>query len=212
MARNVMDQLIRYGAVRRGVLGVSIRPITADVAQALGLRDAEGALVTQVVPGSAADKAGLRASDVVTTVNGQAVKSHNELRNIIGMLRVGDKVDIGVLRDGKPMKVTATIADAGSDEPAAQGAAATTTDTASIHRGLEGATLADTTGDNGVLVRAVTAGSPAAGFGLRANDVIIGANRAQVNNVKRLREVSTGAAALVLNVRRGNTIVLIPLR
>jgi Do/DeqQ family serine protease len=115
MARSVMDQLIKYGSVKRGLLGVNIAPVTPDIAQALGLPAAGGALVTQVVKGSAADKAGIRAGDVITTVNGQPVKSNTELRNAIGLLRVGDKVEIGLLRDGQARKVTAMIADAESD-------------------------------------------------------------------------------------------------
>ena len=212
LARNVMDQLIRFGSVKRGVLGVSIRPITPDIAQALGLSQSSGALVMQVVPGSAADKAGVRASDVVTAVNNRPVKSHNELRNIIGMMRVGDKVDIGLLRDGKPVHVTAMIADVSATTMTSRSAATGPRETAAIHRGLEGASLAETADGAGVLVRAVDAGSAAASFGLRPNDVIIGANRARVDNTKQLREAAAGAAALVLNIRRGNTIVLIPLR
>ncbi len=213
MARNVMDQLIRFGSVKRGLLGVTIRPITPDIAQALGLGQANGALVMQVVPGSSAEKAGLRAGDVVTAINKQTVKSHNELRNAIGMLRVGEKVDIGVLRDGKALRLVATIADTGTaDATTASRATAGPRETATIHRGLDGATLADAANDGGVIVRAVEAGSAAAGFGLRANDIIIGANRARVTTVKQLRDAAVGAGSLVLNVRRGNTIVLIPLR
>jgi serine protease Do/serine protease DegQ len=110
MARTVMDQLIKYGAVKRGQLGVSMYTVTPDIAHSLGLADAVGALVSQVVEGSPADKAGLRVGDVITSVNGQPVKSNSELRNAIGLLRVGDRMDIGLVRDGKPMRVTAVIA------------------------------------------------------------------------------------------------------
>ena len=69
-----------------------------------------GALVSQVVEGSPAARAGLRVGDVITAVNGQAVKSNSELRNAIGLLQVGDHADIELVRDGKPMRVTAVIA------------------------------------------------------------------------------------------------------
>jgi len=105
-----MDQLIKYGAVKRGQLGVSMYTVTPDIAHSLGLPNAVGALVSQVVEGSPADKAGLRVGDVITSVNGQPVKSNSELRNAIGLLRVGDRIDIGLVRDGKPMRVTAVIA------------------------------------------------------------------------------------------------------
>ena len=222
MARNVLDQLIRFGTVKRGLLGVTIRPLTPDIAQALGLGEANGALVMQVVPGSSADRAGVRAGDVITSVNGTTVKSHNELRNAIGMMRVGDKIDIGLLRDGKSVRVAATIADSGAAESrASTGASAGSPprstsvdprDAAALHRGLAGASLSDAPGDAGVLVRAVEAGSAAADFGVRANDIIISANRARVSNLQQLREAAFGAGSLVLNVRRGQIIVLIPLR
>jgi len=110
MVRSVADQLEKYGAVRRGQLGVSLYPVTPDIAHSLGLAGAVGALVSQVLAGSPADKAGMRVGDVVTSVNGQPVRSNSELRNAIGLLRVGDRIDIGLVRDGRPLRVTAVIA------------------------------------------------------------------------------------------------------
>ena len=112
MAHSVMDQLIRYGGVKRGELGVSMYTVTAGIAHSLGLSSVSGALVSQVIEGSAAEAAGIRTGDVITTVNGQPVKSNSELRNAIGLLRVGDKVEVGLVRDGKPLHVTAVIASA----------------------------------------------------------------------------------------------------
>jgi Do/DeqQ family serine protease len=203
MAHSVMDQLIKYGAVKRGLLGVSMYTVTPDIAKSLGLKNSEGALVSQVVDGSPAEKAGIRTGDVITSVNGQPVKSNGELRNAIGLLRVGDKVEVGFLREGKPMHVTAVIADttAGAPGPAE-----------SIHKAFEGATLTDAPDEGGALVKNVEAGSAAAQSGLRTNDVIVGANRGKVTSVQQLRERSKNAQALVLEVRRGNTIILVPLR
>src|SRR5579863_5513569 len=203
MAHSVMDQLIRFGSVKRGQLGVSMYTVTADIAHSLGLPNAVGALVSQVVEGSPAEKAGIRTGDVITAVNGQPVKSNSELRNTIGLLRVGDKLDIGLVRDGKPVRVSAVIAD-------------TTTELAggpaSIHKSFEGAALADAPDAGGALVRSVEPGSAAAQAGLRPDDVIVGANRGRVSSLRELRERAKGAAVLVLEVRRGNTILLIPLR
>jgi S1-C subfamily serine protease len=109
MVRTVMDQLVRYGEVKRGILGVNIVTLTPDLADNLGVKDAQGALVSQVVEGSAADKAGVKAGDVITAVNGSAVKSAGELRNRIGLLRVGESVELGVMRDGKPRRIVATV-------------------------------------------------------------------------------------------------------
>ena len=203
MARSVMDQLIRYGSVKRGQLGVSMYTVTPDIAHSLGLPSAVGALVSQVVEGSPADHAGIRTGDVITSVNGQPVKSNSELRNTIGLRRVGDKVDIGLLRDGKPLRVTAVIADTAAEFSGGP---------ASIHKSFEGAVLADAPDAGGALVRSVEPGSAAAQAGLRAEDVIVGANRGRVSNLHDLRERAKGAAVLVLEVRRGATVLLVPLR
>jgi len=203
MARSVMDQLIRYGSVKRGQLGVSMYTVTPDIAHSLGLPSVVGALVSQVVEGSPAAHAGIRTGDVITSVNGQPVKSNSELRNTIGLLRVGDKVDIGLLRDGKPLRVTAVIADTTTELPAGP---------ESIHKSFEGAVLGDAPDAGGALVRSVEPGSAAAQAGLRADDVIVGANRGHVSNVHELRERAKGAAVLVLEVRRGATVLLVPLR
>jgi len=203
MAHSVMEQLIKYGTVKRGQLGVSMYTVTPDIAHSLGLPSAVGALVSQVVEGSPAERAGIRTGDVITSVNGQPVKSNSELRNTIGLLRVGDKLDIGLVRDGKPVRVSAVIAD-------------TTTELAggpaSIHKSFEGAALADAPDAGGALVRSVEPGSAAAQAGLRPDDVIVGANRGRVSSLRELRERARGAAVLVLEVRRGNTVLLIPLR
>jgi Do/DeqQ family serine protease len=211
MARSVMDQLLKFGAVKRGLLGVNIYAVTPDIAQSLGLESATGALVSQVIEGSAADKAGIRTGDVITSVNGQAVKSHAELRNAIGLLRVGDKVDVGLVRDGKPRRVTAVIAETEAAPVAASGAAEPAEKNA-IHQGLEGANLADAPDGGGAVVRGIEPGSAAAQSGLRNNDIIIGVNRNKVTNVKDLRERAKDAALLVLEVRRGSTVQLVPVR
>ena len=203
MARAVIEQLLKYGSVKRGQLGVSMYTVTPDIAHSLGLPSATGALVSQVVEGSPADKAGIRTGDVITSVNGQPVKSNSELRNTIGLRRVGDKVDIGLVRDGKPVKVTAVIADTATEPGGAP---------ASIHKSLEGAQLGDAPEAGGALVRTVEAGSAAAQAGLRAGDVVVGANRGRVASVHDLRERAKGASVLVLEIRRGNTVLLVPLR
>jgi len=212
MVKNVMDQLVRFGEVKRGILGVRIFTLTPDLLEAAGAPpDTTGALVSQVDEGSAAEKAGIKINDVITSINGTAVKSGGELRYAIGLLRVGDRVDIGLLRDGKPRKVTALIAEAGETQIAAA---------MDIHRGLEGARLADAPDGSGVMVAEIEQGTPAAQAGLRPNDVIVGVNRARIGNVRQLREATdqlrTAAKgsnySLVLSVRRGNATLLVPVR
>jgi serine protease Do/serine protease DegQ len=120
-----MDQLIQHGEVNRGQLGVTVLSLTPDYRRSLGLADdVQGALVSQVAEGSAAARAGIEAGDVITTVRNQAVKGSAELRNTIGMLQVGESVEISLLRDGKPRRVTAVLrepaqlADAATVHPA----------------------------------------------------------------------------------------------
>ena len=171
MVKGVMDQLIKYGQVKRGVLGVNIYDVTPDIAKEFGLAESSGALVAGVVQGSAAERAGVKTGDIITSINGVTMKGAGELRNAIGMLRVGDKVEIGLLRDGKPRKVTALIAERSDTE---------TANAVDINKGLEGAELADAPDGGGVLVRSVQEGSPAAQAGLRANDLIVGVGRTPV--------------------------------
>ncbi|HEX4243456.1 MAG TPA: DegQ family serine endoprotease [Steroidobacteraceae bacterium] len=203
LVKNVMDQLIKYGQVKRGVLGVNLYPVTADIAKEFGVSESSGALVAGVQPGSAAEKAGVKTGDIITSLNGVAKKDPGELRYAIGLLHVGDKVDIGLLRDGKPRTVTAVIAERPETE---------TANAVDINRGLEGADLTDSPDGNGVLVKSLQDGSPAAQAGLRSNDLIVGVGRTPVTNTKAFKEAAKGASVLVLNVRRGGTVLLIPIR
>jgi len=218
MARSVMDQLIKFGSVKRGQLGVTIAPVTPDIAQALGIASNGGALITQVAKESAAARAGLQAGDVVTSLNGRKVKSAAELRNAIGLLRVGDKVQIALLREGKSRNVTAEIAD-----PAAATTAAASNEPGSLpegaqHRGLEGAQLEDAPDNGGgVVVRNVAPNSRAANAGLRQDDVIVAANGVRIANTAALSAAWRAAAArggntLVLQVRRSGDITILVLR
>jgi Do/DeqQ family serine protease len=203
MMKIVMTQLIKYGQVKRGVLGVNIQSLTPDIAKSMGLDDAvQGALVSQVVDGSSAEKAGIKAGDVVTAVNGRQVKDAAGLRNMIGLLSIGEKVDVALLRDGKPRRITAVISerDATADAKAAGG-----------HPGLEGADLADAKG-GGVLLRAVAEGSPAAQRGLRTNDVILQVGRTPVASVAEFQRATQGASAFVVTLRRGAATLVIPIR
>jgi Do/DeqQ family serine protease len=203
MVKGVMEQLIKYGQVKRGILGVNIYNVTPEIAKEFGLTESTGALVAGVAPGSSAERAGIKTGDIITSINGVVMKSASELRNSIGMLRVGDKVEIGLLRDGKPLKVTALIAERSEAE---------TANAVDIAQGLEGAELADAPAGGGVLVRSVQDGSPASQAGIKTNDLIVGVGRTPVSNTKSFREAAKGANVLVLNVRRGAAVFLIPVR
>jgi Do/DeqQ family serine protease len=206
MVRSITDQLEQFGSVKRGLLGVDTYPVSPDVAQALGLSGAEGALVTQVLLGSPAEQAGLRSGDVIVSIDQTTVMVPADVRNAVGLLRVGDTVDIGLLRDGRTRHVQAMI----TQPP--ESPAATPVSPAEINPAFEGATLAETPGGLGVVVHNVDSGSPAAAAGIRSDDVIVAVNQSRVSNLQQLRERSAGLATLVIEVQRGRSTVLIPIR
>jgi len=212
MARGIMDQLLKYGSVKRGLLGVNIYSLTPDMAKSLNIPNTQGVLVSQVNEGSAAEKAGIKAGDVITSINGQTIKSNSELRNAIGLSRVGEKLDVALIRDRKPLHVTAVI----TELPANSTAGKTSkndksTDSAGIHPGLNGATLADAP-NGGVTVKAVEPRSAADQARLRTGDRIEGVNSKNVANLTELRDAAKRGGTLVLTVRRGNAVMMVPLR
>jgi Do/DeqQ family serine protease len=213
MARTIMDQLVQFGSVKRGLLGVETHAVRPDIAQALGVADAQGVLVTRVVQGSSADTAGIRTGDIITSINGHAVRSPAELRNSIGLLRVGDKVGVSVLRDGKPQQLTAVIGEPNTVEAAsASPSEPGTAEPEPVHQALEGLSLGDAPEEGGAVVRNVEEESPAAEAGLKKGDVILTVNNGRVKSVEQFRTLVKDAKTLVLKVRRGKTELLIPVR
>jgi serine protease Do/serine protease DegQ len=210
MVKNVSEQLLRFGTVNRGLLGVNIYTVTPDIAHSLGLTAARGVLVTQVFGGSAADQAGVRTGDVITTVNHKGVASNSELRNDIGMLRAGEAVDIGVIRDGATRHLTATISS--GEKPSAVIPVPAAPPVIDIPHGLDGASFTDAPNSGGVLVTGIEPGGPAELQGLRENDLIVRINRIRVTSLEQLREHTPGTASAVIEVRRGKANILIPLR
>jgi len=179
-------------------------PLTPEFRKSLGLpENTQGALVQQVTEGSAAAKAGIETGDVITSVRGAPIKSNTELRNTIGMLKVGDSVDIGLLREGKPKSVTAIL-----KEPAQ------IPDASTIHPALTGAELVEVSEDTagGIRIRTVAPGSPAAQAGLLADDRIIAVNRQRVSTIAQLRDAAKGQTSMLIQLRRGNQVLLLPLR
>lgn len=203
MVKAVMAQLVQYGEVKRGMLGVQLaNQFTPDIAESLGLDSAHGALVSQVVDGGAADLAGIKAGDVITSINGRNVANASELRNSIGLLRIGEKVEIGLVREGKPRRVTAVIGERnGTDADAA----------AQIHPALEGAALANADDAAGVLIQAIAEGSPAAQSGLRPNDIILAVGRIRVTNIDQLRVAVKNTNAFAITIQRGRSRLVFPI-
>jgi S1-C subfamily serine protease len=194
---------------------VSIYSLTPDTAKSLDIPNTQGVLVSQVTEGSAADKAGIKPGDVITSINNQSIKSNSELRNAVGLSRVGDKLEVALIRDRKPLHLTAVITEiptTAAATPGARGGSSAAPDSGLLHPGLKGATLADAPEGGGVIVKAVEARSAAEAAAIRVGDRIEGANRQTIAGLKELRDVAKRGGALVLTIRRGNQLLLVPLR
>jgi len=205
MAKTVMSQLIQYGEVQRGRIGVIGQPLTPELAKAFGMKDTRGALVAEVVDGSPADKAGLKAEDVIIKANGKEIQDFMELRNMVGLMRIGEKVKLEVLRDGKTRDFTVEVA---------KGDDVATSD--SVHPALDGASFAsasDSAGTKGVIVTDVDPTSAAARNGLRPNDIIIAVNREAVDDLADFnKKIAASKGELLLHIRRGNGALFLLIR
>lgn len=202
MANHIMKQLVEHGEIRRGRLGVYIQDLTPDLARAFDIKQHRGAVVSRVAPDSPAEKAGIKEGDIVVSLDGKPIKNASTLRNAVGLLSIGKKVELGVIREGKERKIKAVIG-----EPQAEKQEAAT-----LHKKLEGATLGELAETHalfgkiqGVIVLDVDQGSAAWSAGLRKNDIITSVNRKPVKNLKEFDKAVNGKDnRLLLNIRRGN--------
>lgn len=204
IASSVMRQILDFGEVRRGLLGVTIATIDQESAKALGAEVDRGALISDIQPGSAAEEAGLEVDDIIVRVDDRPINNNRELANAIGLKGSGEDVDIEFVRDGKRREVTATLGTRRITESAG----------AEIHSGLAGARFSteSTTGEGGIEVTDVEPNSPAAQRGLRPGDIIVAANRARVRTLPELGEIASRNQILFLLVRRGDRQLMLQIR
>lgn len=198
MANNLMQQILDYGEVRRGLLGIKGGELNSDLAKAFDINTQQGAFISEVLPNSAADKAGIKAGDVITAINGQKLASFAELRAKIATTGAGKDIELTYLRDGKSHNVKVTLQ---SDEQ-------TQAKASEILSALEGAELAnyDKKGIKGVSISKVQPRSLAEKYGLKEGDIIIGVNRQHIDNLSQLRKVlESKPAAIALNIVRGES-------
>ena len=172
-----------------------VQNITPDLAKAVGLSSNSGVLVAQVQPGSAADKAGVKPEDVILSINGRAVQNYRELRNTIGLLRVGDKLTLEILRGGKRQVINTSVGEVIETQQAASKSVA--------NPKLEGAQFATAEEGSGVEVSDLKPQSPAARNGLRPGDVITAVNRRPVRSVDEFQRAVKGQETLLLTLNRG---------
>ncbi|MBI1906043.1 MAG: DegQ family serine endoprotease [Rhodocyclales bacterium] len=214
VALKVKDQLVEFGRVQRGKLGITIQGMDKDLAQTFGLAEPMGALVSNVEPGSAADKAGLLAGDVVIGVDGVKVNESNDLPRMIGEKRPDTPVKLEILRDGKKITVKATL-----DEMQPRTMAAGSDGRGEDAGGKLGLTARALTAQEasqlnlrgGLAIESVS--GPAEAAGLQAGDVILALNNTPTTSIKQFRDLLGQAGKrFALLVQRGNSRIFVPIR
>jgi len=208
MVAAVLEHLERDGEVRRGMLGVQISDNSPRLARTLDLASSEGALVTRVLPGSAAETAGIRIYDVIAAIDGKPVNSGRDLRNLVGLIRQGAAVQLDVLRGTTELSLTAFI---GSTDGLAS-APEQSGNVPNLFAGASLATATDADAPAGVEVLDVDPGSRAGRAGLQAGDVIIEINRQPILTLQEFnRQAGEAGSFLALTVLREQRPLLIML-
>ncbi|UTV28059.1 Do family serine endopeptidase [Photobacterium atrarenae] len=206
MVKSLTEQILEYGEVKRGVLGVLGGELTSELAEAFGYETNHGAFINQVIPDSAAEKAGLKAGDIIVSVNGKQIRTFSELRAKIATLGAGKKAALGIVRDGESRTVDVVLQAASQSKVKAE----------SLHERLAGAEFANTSADDGVKGVKVTRleeQSMAARYGLEQGDIILGLNRQPIRNLGELRKaLEKNPNVLALEVKRGNNVLYLIIR
>ncbi|MCC6208841.1 MAG: DegQ family serine endoprotease [Gammaproteobacteria bacterium] len=211
MASQIMAQLVEYGEVRRGQLGIAAQDLTPELAQAFGVHDlSQGVVVVQVGDNTPAAKAGIKSGDIIVNINGREIRARSELRTAIGLLRIGEKIKIEIVRDGKRRTMAAEITAPVQVQIAGE----------ALNPRLAGALFGDLNESSpmygrveGVVVADIMASSAAQRSGLRPGDIVVAVNRRPIVSIEELRQaVNPGDNRLLLNVQRGELALFIALQ
>lgn len=204
IVKNLSQQLIEFGEVKRGQLGIKGTELTADIAKAFNINTQRGAFVSEVLPGSAASKSNIKAGDIIVSIEGKPIKNFAELRVKIGTTTPGKTIKLGILRDGKIQTISVLLDDSTS----------ISTSEEILTPALQGASLSNgylKDGTKGVQVENVVKDSPAYVIGLQKGDMIIGLNRLKIHNISQLKKMLHEKPAVVaLHIlRKGVSIFLL---
>ena len=204
IAQSIMQQILDFGEVRRGLLGVSIQSIDPENASALGVEIDYGALISSIEPGSAAEKAGLQVDDIIIQIDNEKISNSRELANAIGLKGSGEEVEIQLVRNNNKINVIAIL---GQQQ-------LSRSEGTDIHPGLVGASFASasTMSGGGVEVSTVESGSAAFQRGLRSGDLITAINRQQIENLQQLQKIAKQSNILFLLIQRDNRMLMIQIR
>jgi Do/DeqQ family serine protease len=208
MTQAVVDQLDRHGVVSRGELGIVMQDLNPELSKAFGLKRQGGAVVARVVPGTEAEKAGLKAGDIILALNGKPVKNADALHNTLGLLPVGTKIAIDLVRNGQPKSLQAHIAAPATSKQATG---------QEVGERLAGAILGPIQANHplagrvdGLEALAVQRGSYAWSAGIRPGDIIVSINQLPVRSKEDLSTaLKSNPDRLLLNIRRGNSAMFI---
>lgn len=195
MAIALKDSLVKHGEVRRGLLGVVTQDLTPDLVKAFDLQHKQGAVISRIESNSPAAKAGLEPGDIIVGANGKPVKNSHDIRNIVGLLQVGDHVTIDYFHGNDRKQVAATIGKPQRVQLLGE----------KLHPKLRGTVLASTAKNQveGVLIEKIDTASELWRIGLRPGDIIVSANRYRIHDLEELKQVVNPAGGLLLNIQRG---------
>lgn len=204
MAIRLKGSLVKHGEVKRGLLGVTVQDLTAELSQAFDIKTNKGAVISRIESDSPAETAGLEPGDVIVAINGRPIRNSANIRNAVGLLQIGDRVELKVIHKGKSISRVAIIG-----KPKRE-----FYDGRSIHPTLSGLELGNTQRNqvDGVLIEKIDGASYAWRAGLRPGDIIVVANKYRIRSLDDLAKVVRGQRSILLNVQRGSEAFMVLLQ